>query len=279
MREASVGHQCPECVSKGRKTVRQARTAFGGTQWGRLGYATNTLVAVNVLMMVAAIVSAGISSGAEGAVRAIAGGGFLRLWGSRTPLHEWGGVLGFASFADDPTGAVHGIAAGEYHRLLTALFLHYGVVHLLLNMSALLLFGKYLEQRLGPIRFLALYLLAGIGGNVIVYALEVPYALTAGASGALFGLFSALLLSLRRFGRDTSPITSLLITNLIMTFAVPGISIFGHLGGLACGAAVGAGLVYAPQKNRTLIQVAACAVFAIAMLALALGRTSALNPY
>lgn len=278
MRDASVGHQCPECVSQGRRTVRKARTAFGGTQLGKLGYVTYTLIALNVLMMVGAAVSAGLDSGTEGVARSLAGSGFLRIWGSNTPLHDWGAVLGYAAFADDPAATPHGIAAGEYYRLLTGMFLHYGVVHLLMNMSALLLFGKYLEERFGPLRFLALYLLAGVGGNVVVYALDAQNRLTAGASGALFGLLGALLLALRRFGRDTSPVTSLLVTNLILTFAVPSISIFGHIGGLICGAVVGAGLVYAPQKHRTAIQITACAVFALMMLALVLARTAVLNP-
>jgi membrane associated rhomboid family serine protease len=278
MREASVGHQCPECVADGRRTVRKARTAFGGTQWGRLGYVTNSLIVLNVLAMVAAMGSAWLDSGAAGAARSLAGSGFLRLWGDLTPLHEWGSVLGYARYATDPQQIPHGIAAGEYYRLLTGMFLHYGVVHLVLNMSTLLLFGRYLEERLGPVRFLALYLLAGIGGNVIVFALEAPNVPTAGASGALFGLFGALLLVLRRLGRNTSPITSLLITNLIMTFTVPGISIFGHLGGLVSGGAVGGGFAYAPTRRRTLVQILVAVVFTVAMLGLIVARTATLRP-
>src|SRR3954471_24241237 len=78
MREASVGHQCPECVAEGKRTQRQARTAFGGSLAGRAGYATRTLIGINVLFLVASVIAGG--------GRAIAGGGFGGLLGSGTPL-------------------------------------------------------------------------------------------------------------------------------------------------------------------------------------------------
>ena len=89
MREASVGHQCPECVAEGRRTQRPARTAFGGGAAGQLGYVTKTLIALNVIMMVASIISA---RGGDAAF----GGGWGGLLGGDTPLTDWGSVLGYA---------------------------------------------------------------------------------------------------------------------------------------------------------------------------------------
>jgi membrane associated rhomboid family serine protease len=128
------------------------------------------------------------------------------------------------------------VAEGEWWRLLSAAFLHYGPVHLAMNMLVLYLFGPALEAVLGPARFLLLYLTAGLAGSAgaLVMSPESP---TVGASGAIYGLFGAILLLERQgtyvFGGSVLP---LLIINIAITFVVPGISIGGHLGGLAGGA-------------------------------------------
>jgi hypothetical protein len=162
MSEASVGHQCPECVTEGRRSQRPARTAFGGGAAGRQGNVTKVLIGLNLLLMVLSIAS---DRGGD----SMAGGGIGGLLGGRTPLTDWGSVIGYASLV--PFGPVHGIAAGEVYRLITAMFLHYGVIHLLMNMWALWVLGRSLEAVLGPLRFLALYLIAGLGGNVAAYVL------------------------------------------------------------------------------------------------------------
>src|SRR5436305_1009696 len=82
---------------------------------------------------------------------------------------------------------------------------------------------------LGPVRFAALYLISGLGGSVAAYLFQ-PDAPTAGASGAIYGLFAALVLILRRLGRSTSMVIPVIVINFIFTFAVPGISIAGHVG-------------------------------------------------
>ncbi|WP_174535728.1 rhomboid family intramembrane serine protease [Micromonospora chalcea] len=266
MRDASVGHQCPECVAEGRRSVRPARTAFGGGAAGRQGNVTKALIALNVLMMLVSIASA--RSG-----NAVAGGGLGGLMGSGTPLTEWGSVLGLARF---PDGHIGGVADGEWYRLVTAVFLHYGVLHLLLNMWALWVLGRTLEAVLGPLRFLALYLLAGLGGNVAAYVFTAPNRFTAGASTAVFGLFAAIFVIMRRLGRDTSAIVPILVINLIFTFTVPSISVAGHLGGLVAGAVVSLILAYAPRSRRTAFQVAGCAIVLVALIGLTLVRTAAL---
>lgn len=267
MRDAAVGHQCPECVNEGRRSVRPARTAFGGGTAGRHGYVTKTLIAVNALLLLLSIASA------RGGDAAIGGSGFGGLMGGSTPLTEWGAVLGRAYLSDYTLG---GIAEGQWYRLVTAMFLHYGVLHLLLNMWALWVLGRSLEANLGRVRFAALYLIAGLGGNVAAYLFSSPRAATVGASTAVFGLFAALIIIERKLGRDISRIIPILVINLVFTLAVPGISIPGHLGGLVVGALMALVLAYAPRDRRTLVQVAGGAILLVVLLALVLFRTAQL---
>jgi membrane associated rhomboid family serine protease len=248
--------------------VRPARTAFGGGAAGRQGYVTKALIALNVLVMILSIASA--RSGAA----AVGGSGFGGLLGGSTPLTDWGAVLGQAVF---PDGTVGGVAQGQWYRLVTAMFLHYGLVHLLLNMWALWVLGRSLEAVLGPLRFLALYLIAGLGGNVAVYLFSPVNQPSVGASTAIFGLFAAIFVIMRRLGRDTSAILPILVINLIFTFTVPGISIAGHLGGLVTGAVMALVLAYAPRMRRTAFQAAGGAILLVALLGLILVRTAMLT--
>ncbi|MEU5553410.1 MULTISPECIES: rhomboid family intramembrane serine protease [unclassified Micromonospora] len=264
MNEASVGFQCPECVAQGRRSVRPARTAFGGGETGRLGYVTKTLIGINLVVMLISIASD------RGGDAAAGGTGFGGLLGGSTPLTEWGAVLGRAMFLD---GSIGGVAEGQWYRLVTAMFLHYGVVHLLLNMWALWVLGRSLEAVLGPLRFIALYFIAGFGGNVAVYVFSAPNQMSAGASTAIFGLFAATFVIMRRLGRDTSAIVPILVINLIFTFTVPQISIAGHLGGLVFGALMALVLAYAPRSHRTLVQATGGAFLLVVLLVLALFRT------
>jgi membrane associated rhomboid family serine protease len=245
MTEASVGHQCPECVAEGRRTQRSTRTIFGGSLAGAKGYVTLTLIAINVLVMIASAISAG--------GHGLFGGAFGGLMGGDTPLLDKGSALGALQYQDS-TGqkllGPGGISAGEYYRLVSSMFLHLGPLHLLMNMWALWVLGRTLEAVLGPIRFLVLYLVAGLGGSVAVYLFS-PFPGGAGASGAIFGLFSALFIILKRLRRDTSSIIPLLVINLAISF-IPGISLAAHLGGLVTGAMVAFALAYSPARNRNL---------------------------
>ncbi|WP_436525304.1 rhomboid family protein [Actinoplanes sp. HUAS TT8] len=269
MNDAVVGYQCPDCVKDGRRTQRRALNAFGGSlSAGHAAYAVRSIIAVNVAVMVVSVILGG--------PRAIAGaGGFFGLLGSGTPVTDAGEVIGWASY---PDGSVHGIADGEWYRLITAMFLHYGVVHLLLNMSLLLQIGTYLESRFGPARFLAIYFLAGIGGNVACYLFQAPNQPSAGASTATFGLIIAIIILNRRLMLDTSSLVPLLITNLLFTFGIPQISKAGHLGGLAVGAAATAVLAYARVPHRTAKQVTGCVLLLVALIALSIWRTYDILP-
>lgn len=275
MRAASVGHQCPECVAEGRRTQRPARTAFGGSAAGREGYVTKVLIGLNILVALVGVAMAGGSS--------LFSGG---LFTGATRLQWLGGVIGqtvtingdrlvygaVPQFGDVYTG----IADGAYYRLITAMFIHYGVIHLALNMWALWVLGRNLEAVLGPARFLALYLLAGLGGNVACYLFS-PDSLSAGASTSIFGLFAAFFIILRKLKRDTSAVIGILVVNLVLTFSVSSISIAGHLGGMAIGAAVGAVLAYAPQMRRTAIQAAGCGAVLLVLAAATLLQTATLT--
>jgi membrane associated rhomboid family serine protease len=184
-------------------------------------------------------------------------------------------VLGYAIYGNPPY--VHGIAEGEYYRLFTAMFLQYGLLHLAMNMWALWVLGRVLEGVLGPARFLALYLAAGLGGNVAAYLFSQPEVRTAGASGAIFGLFAALFIVLRKMGRDTSAVVPILVINLVFTFTVANISKAGHLGGLITGALVAIGVAYAPRARRTLFQSGTVVAVLVVLALLTAARTSALT--
>jgi membrane associated rhomboid family serine protease len=244
MNEASVGHQCPECVREGRRSTRPVRTAFGASQAGGAALVTKVLIALNVGAALITAIAAGRA--------AMAG-----LGGDASAVHFWGAIRGVEFFypkADGTAGFYDGVAGGEYYRLLTSMFLHYGPLHLILNMAGLWIFGRPLEAAFGPLRFLALYMLAGLGGSVAVYVFE-PTALTAGASGAIYGLVGAYFVVLKRLKLDTSAVVPYLIFMILYSF-IGNVSLSGHLGGLVFGAAVAAGLAYAPQRLRTQLQVA-----------------------
>jgi membrane associated rhomboid family serine protease len=151
---------------------------------------------------------------------------------------------------DGVLSTANGIAQGQYYRLLTAMFLHFGIVHLALNLWCLWLVGPSLERALGRLRFAGLYVLAGLGGSALSYALGPVSQIAAGASGAVFGLFAAFWVMQRRTGQDASQISVIIGLNLVFSFAVPNIDWRGHVGGLVFGALLAAAFVYAPTGSR-----------------------------
>ena len=135
-------------------------------------------------------------------------------------------------------GVLYGpaVANGDWHRLLSAAFLHYGPIHLALNMLAVWWLGGLLEDAIGSLRYGLLYLVSGLAGSAGALLLN-PTGLTVGASGAVFGILgAALVLERQRTFVFGGAAITLLVVNLAFTFAIPGISIGGHLGGLAGGA-------------------------------------------
>ncbi|MDQ3030073.1 MAG: rhomboid family intramembrane serine protease, partial [Actinomycetota bacterium] len=162
--------------------------------------------------------------------------------------------------------------------LITATFLHAGVVHLLLNMFALAALGPQLETALGRLRFAALYLLSALGGSVAAFLLASPTTPSVGASGAIFGLFGAYYVVVRRLGGSTGSILGLLAVNLVITFTLPFIDWRAHLGGLVTGTVIAAVLAYAPRgERRTTVQAAGCAAVAVLLVVLVVLRRSSLG--
>jgi membrane associated rhomboid family serine protease len=129
------------------------------------------------------------------------------------------------------------IADGEYWRLVTSGFLHFGLIHLLFNMFVLYILGGMLEPALGRLRFGIVYFVSMLAGSFGALLLSAPNTLTAGASGAVFGMMGAAVIVMRN--RGINPMESGLGLwiglNLLITFTIPGISIGGHIGGLLGG--------------------------------------------
>ena len=142
------------------------------------------------------------------------------------------------------------VASGEYWRLLTSAFLHGSLIHIATNMISLYILGIPLERILGRGRFLLIYLLSLLGSSVSVMVFGASVSLTIGASGAIYGLMGALLVTFKRLRYDLRQLLIILALNVYITFQFPGISWQGHLGGLVVGAIVGAAMVYPPQPSR-----------------------------
>lgn len=243
MRSAAVGHQCPECVAAGAQSVAPVRTAFGGRAGATRPIVTYVLIAVNVLAFVLQSAAPALEPD-------------LVLWSP-------------------------GVASGEYWRLVTSAFLHYGLTHLLFNMWALYVVGPPLEMWLGRLRFGALYALSALGGAVLVYLLSPLNTGTAGASGAVFGLFGAMFVVGKRLDLDIRGVAVIIVLNLVFTFVYPlisshNISWQGHIGGLVTGAVVAWAYAYAPRDRRNAIQGGVSAALVVLFVALIWWRTGEL---
>ncbi len=180
-----------------------------------------------------------------------------------------------------PWGADFGplTMSGQWWRLITACFLHFGIIHIAMNMFILLQVGLFTEMLFGKARFLALYLLAGIGGNIAGLYLH-PATVSAGASGAIFGLYGGLLafLLVRRgivphaAARKVAGSAGLFIVyNFVYGLASPRTDMEAHIGGLITGFLAGGLLAWSrgyvlgfPARRRVLI---VSAVFAAALAA------------
>jgi membrane associated rhomboid family serine protease len=217
MTPTSVGMRCPECS---REKTRVVRRAYAGGE----PIVTYTLIAVNVLAFVGTLVSGASVGGSIG--------------GANSLLEK---------------AALNGpkVADGEWYRIITSGFMHYGFLHLLFNMYALYILGSLLEPVVGRLRFALIYFISLIAGSVGALILD-PNALTAGASGAVFGLMGATVLVGRHRGIDPwqSGIVIWLGLNLAITFTVSSISVGGHIGGLIGGAVAGWVLVELPDVVR-----------------------------
>ncbi|AFM19782.1 putative membrane protein [Mycolicibacterium chubuense NBB4] len=245
MHDAAVGHQCADCIGAAARTVPPARTALGGQRRRSAApVVTYALIGLNVLMFVLQSLSPDVERA-------------LVLW---------------------PPA----VAGGDLYRLLTAAFLHYGFTHILFNMWALYVVGAPLEAALGRLRYGALYLLSALGGSVLAYLLSPLNSATAGASGAVFGLFGALFVVGRKLNMDVRGVVVIIVLNLAFTFIIPlvssqNISWQGHIGGLVTGAVVAAAYAYAPRAQRLLVQAGASAAVLVLFAVLIWWRTAELR--
>lgn len=226
LREAPVGFQCPECVKAGQS--RQPSLPYGGQMLERAGLVTLGLGVLNIAVF---------------AITAVTSRGGLS--------HNYASPL-FVRLVLVPTTVAD---TDEYWRFIGSAFLHFGLLHLALNMVSLALLGPPLERIFGPVRFLTIYLVAALGGAVAVFLFSNPLNPVAGASGAIFGLFGALIVLSRKIGLDLRTLIPIILINAYITFRVADISWLGHLGGLVTGVLTAVIITYAPRPRRTEYQI------------------------
>lgn len=219
-RPAAVGVQCVDCVRQQQKAARPERSALGARVRTTKPVATITMIVLCVVSYVLQNV---------------------------LPFSDWTARWVFTPWIGDV----------EPYRFLTTAFLHSSsIFHILLNMYALWMVGPILERLLGIGRFLSLYLLTAIAGSVGYLLLASPGStswetLVPGASGAIFGLFGAFMVVLRRFDASSAQLYGVIAINFALGFILPGIAWQAHLGGFVVGVIMGAGYAYAPRERRT----------------------------
>ncbi|MET7982280.1 rhomboid family intramembrane serine protease [Streptomyces sp. NPDC005281] len=254
MVSASVGFQCPDCVRGGSgtghaPTANQPRTLAGGTVAADPRLVTKVLIGLNLaLYLIQVAVGDAFTNNFDL---------FGRAWLS---------------------GEVQGVAEGQWYRMLTSMFLHGSVMHILFNMVSLWWIGGPLEAALGRARYITLYFVSGLAGSALSYLLAGPDQPSLGASGAIFGLFGATAILMRRLNYDMRPVIGLLVVNLIISFS-PGFNIAwqAHVGGLIGGVVVGYAMVHAPRERRNLVQYGVSTLMLLAVVVATLLRTAQLT--
>ncbi len=208
MTMAPVGIRCPEHAGnagrrprlRGPAPVVRAQRQIGST----FAPVTKALIAINVaIYLIGAVQGAGFNSPG--------GSLYQKFWLDAYDVHN-----------------------GGWWRLITAAFLHANIIHIGFNMFALWVIGGPVEQYLGRVRFLSLYLVAGLAGSAGAL-LQTPF-ITVGASGAIFGILGAMLiLEWQATGKLGGQAMTLIVINLAFSFTFSGISWGGHVGGLIGG--------------------------------------------
>ncbi|MFF5156157.1 rhomboid family intramembrane serine protease [Streptomyces sp. NPDC000348] len=254
MVDASVGFQCPECVRSGSgtghaPTASVPRTIAGGTVAADPRLLTKILLGINLAVFIA--------------VRA------------RPSLLDPLVLVGV--WPPAPFTPTEGVAEGEWYRMVTSMFTHEEIWHIAFNMLGLWWLGGPLEQALGRARYLALYLISGLAGSALTYLLAAGSTASLGASGAIFGLFGATAVLMRRLNYDMRPVVALLVINVIITFGWGNIAWQAHIGGLVAGVVIGYAMVHAPRERRALVQYGTCALVLTVIVLMTLLRTAQLT--
>jgi membrane associated rhomboid family serine protease len=204
MTPTPVGMRCPECMRQRTKVVRNPTGTPG--QFSAFP-ATMVLIAINVIVFLVEVAhgSGGLSQNVQ-------------------TIYDLGGLFGPA------------VAEGDWWRLITSGFVHVNLLHIGFNMLLLFLLGRLLEPAIGTPRFVALYFASLLAGSLGVMLLD-PNVVSAGASGAIFGIAGAVFVIARGRGMDTiaAEIGFLIVFNLLFTFAARNISVGAHVGGLLGG--------------------------------------------
>lgn len=252
MRPASVGFHCPDDVGLANKTAPAPRTSVGARIMRSPPYVTWGLIVANVIVyLVTASQSVmGITQPGDG---------------SSNLFVSW------QLFAP----AIHD--HHQYYRLLTSAFLHVSLLHIGSNMLALFIIGPPLERLLGPWRFAVVYLLGALGGSAAVYAWGQVSTPEVGASGAIFGLFAAALVLVRKLGLDPQWLIGIIVLNFVLTFSIHNISKLGHIGGFVAGGLAALAIAGLPQSRHRLsrqTQVAGLAGVGVLVIVVTVVRTA-----
>jgi membrane associated rhomboid family serine protease len=232
-RQAAVGIHCVDCVAEAARALPSTRTALGGVRHEGRPIVTLTLIGLCVVSFVLQLVLPG--------------------WTERWIFHP---ILAYY----------------EPWRFLTSAFLHSPsqYAHILFNMVALWFVGPTLENTLGRARYLTLYLMSAVGGSVasvlLATATDSWNSASLGASGAVFGLFGAILVVSKRLGGDVRGILVLIGINLALGFVMSDIAWQAHVGGLVTGGLLAAAYAYAPPPRRQVVAIVAPVTLGVALL-------------
>ena len=233
---AAVGVHCPECMRESRQSAPRTKPALL-SRMRRLTGAESPIVTYVILALCGLIFVAEILTGVLSDAMNNPVVNALLYYPPITKLEAW--------------------------RMLSALFVHGTILHLLFNGYSLYVLGPELERLLGRWRFAALFGLSGLGGSVAVL-LTTPDSAVVGASGAIFGLFSAYFVIVRHLGGSSRQLMIVILINLAIGFIVPGIAWQAHLGGMLVGALIG--LIFVRTRDRA--NVSKQPVLLVAVLAL-----------
>jgi membrane associated rhomboid family serine protease len=245
-----VGIRCPDHASTSGKTSAPKRT---------VRRASRSLTATGPVVTFVLI---GINVGVY-LLELLLGSG---LNGQSGWIYEHGVLV---SKAIDSSGQVVGVSQGEWWRLITAAFLHYGILHLGMNMLVLWFIGPALEDYFGHWRYALLYVVSGLAGSAGALIVS-PNALTVGASGAIWGLMgAAVVLEARRIYVFGGQAMGLVVFNLIFTLLIPGVSLGGHIGG-GIGGAVAA-LAFSSLRRTPALATLSVAAVGIVSVVVAVG--------
>jgi membrane associated rhomboid family serine protease len=202
LRPAPVGSHCLECLREGKQVV--VRAPWQGGAAGRAGPGASLIIAACVAVFLLQVVQPDLE----------------------------------ARFS--MVGALVAGPGAEWYRLVTSMFLHFGLMHLAMNMLAVWIYGLEVERAEGSVRTVGAFLATGLVGGAAAFLWHSPFATVAGASGGVFGLLGVALILTVRAGRPAQPLLGLLAVNLVIGLVVPNISLAAHAGGFVAGVAYGA---------------------------------------